>query len=227
LRYELFPNGADQFLIGTFYKRIKNPIEYGIITNGTTGKETFTPLNFSDSTHNGDAINYGIEAVLTKYFGKFGVSANYTYTHSRITTAKNIRGAAAPVTETRPLQGQADHIGNLSLLYKDPKLGLDVQVAFVYTGKRISQVSLHYGLDYWQRASAQLDFSIEKRISKQFSFYAKVNNITNTPRKVDLLQPLSIVAANNRPPEQESDNKILVQKDIYKISFLTGFRFKL
>jgi len=227
LRYELFPNGADQFLLGAFYKRIKNPIEYGIVTSGTTGKEIFTPLNFSDSAHSGDATNFGVEAVLTKYFGKFGVSANYTYTRSRITTSKIIKGAAAPVTETRPLQGQADHIGNLSLLYKDPKLGLDIQVAFVYTGKRISQVSLYYGLDYWQRASGQLDFSLEKRISKQFSFYAKVNNITNTPRKVDLLQPLSSVAASNRPPEQESGNKILVQKDIYKISFLAGFRFKL
>jgi TonB dependent receptor/CarboxypepD_reg-like domain/TonB-dependent Receptor Plug Domain len=227
LRYELFPNGADQVLLGAFYKRIKNPIEYGIVTNGTTGGEVFEPLNFSDSAHNGDATNYGFEAVLTKYFGKFGVSANYTYTKSQITTTKNIRGAAYPVTQTRPLQGQADHIGNLSLLYKDPKLGLDVQVAFVYTGKRISQVSLYYGLDYWQRAFNQLDFSLEKRITKMFSFYAKVNNITNTPRKVDLLQPLSIVAPNNRPPEQESENKILVQKDIYKISFLAGFRFKL
>ncbi|MEO6314109.1 MAG: TonB-dependent receptor [Chitinophagaceae bacterium] len=226
-RYELFPNGADQVLLGAFYKRIKNPIEYGIVTNGTTGGETFTPLNFSDSAHNGDAINYGFEAVITKYFGKFGISANYTYTRSRITTTKIIRGAALPVTETRPLQGQADHIGNLSLLYKNPTLGLDVQVAFVYTGKRVAQVSLYDGLDYWQRASAQLDFSLEKTITRRFSFYAKVNNITNTPRKVDLLQPLNLVAPSNMPPEQESGNKILVQRDIYKISFLTGFRFKL
>ncbi|MFT3932923.1 MAG: TonB-dependent receptor [Chitinophagaceae bacterium] len=228
LRYEWFPGAADQVLLGAFYKRIKNPIEYGITTAGTTGTETFTPLNFSDSAHNGDAINYGLEAVLTKYIGKFGVSANYTYTHSRITTTKYIKGAAAPTSQTRPLQGQADHIGNLSLLYKDPKLGLDVQVAFVYTGKRISQVSLYYGLDYWQRAFTQLDFSLEKTITKKFSFYTKINNITNTPRKVDLLQPLSSVIATNRPPEQEGDgSKILVQKDIYKISFLAGFRFKL
>jgi len=227
LRYELFPDGADQVLLGAFYKRIKNPIEYGITTSGTTGGEIFQPLNFSDSTHNGDATNYGFEAVVTKYIGKFGVSANYTYTKSQITTTKFIRGAAYPVTQSRPLQGQADHIGNFSLLYKDPKLGLDVQVAFVYTGKRISQVSLYYGLDYWQRAFTQLDFSMEQRITKRFSFYAKVNNITNTPRKVDILQPLSVVPPSNRPPEQESDNKILVQKDIYKISFFAGFRFKL
>ena len=227
LRYELFPNGADQVLVGAFYKRIRNPIEYGITTSGTTGGEIFQPLNFSDSTHNGDATNYGFEAVLTKYIGKFGISANYTYTKSKITTAKFIRGAPYPVTESRPLQGQADHIGNLSLLYKDPALGVDIQIAFVYTGKRISQVSLYYGLDYWQRAFAQLDFSLEKRITKKFSFYGKINNLTNTPRKVDILQPLSIVPPTNRPTEQENDSRILVQKDVYKISFLTGFRFKL
>ncbi len=226
LRYELFPGGADQVLVGAFYKRIQNPIEYGIVTFGTTGTERFQPLNFSDSTHNGDASNYGIEFVLTKYIGKFGISANYTYTKSEITTAKAIKGGAT-VTETRPLQGQADHIGNLSLLYKNPKLGLDVQAAFVYTGKRISQVSLYYGLDYWQRAFTQLDFSLEQRINKHFSFYAKVNNVLNTPRKVDILQSLLAVAPNNRPPEQEGNDKILVQKDIYKITFLTGFRFRL
>lgn len=227
VRYEWFPGAADQVLLGAFYKRIQNPIEYGIVTSGTTGSEIFQPLNFSDSAHNGDAVNYGFEAVVTKYTGKFGVSANYTYTRSRIITTKFIRGNANPVTQSRPLQGQADHIGNLSLLYKDPKLGLDIQLAFVYTGKRIAQVSLYYGLDYWQRAFAQLDFSLEKKISKQFSFYTKINNITNTPRKVDILQPLSIVAPGNTPPEQESAGKILVQKDIYKIGFLAGFRFKI
>jgi len=36
-----------------------------------------------------------------------------------------------------------------------------------------------------------------------------------------------VVPPSIHPPEQESDNKILVQKDIYKISFFAGFRFKL
>jgi len=106
-----------------------------------------------------EATNYGAEAVFTKFFGVFGVSANYTYTHSRVTTTKRlytfVQGTGNTqqnVSQTRPLQGQANHVGNVSLLYKDPRLGLDVQLAFAYTGDRIDQVSPYYGLDIWQKA---------------------------------------------------------------------------
>ena len=227
IRYEWFPGGADQILLGAFYKQIQNPIEYSIVRYGT-GKQVLKPNNF------GTANNYGIEAVITKYFGKFGFNANYTYTKSQITTDKNFyyrdnnnQLTTKTVQQTRPLQGQSDHVGNLSLLFKDARSGFDLQLAFVYTGKRIAQVSPYYNLDYWQRAYQQLDFSLEKRIARQFSFFVKVNNLTNTPRKVDILQPNNFLAGNKMLPEQEDANRILVQKDIYKINFLAGFRFKL
>ncbi len=227
LRYEWFPGGADQILLGAFYKGIQNPIEYSIVRYGT-GKQILKPNNF------GNATNFGLEAVFTRYFGKFGFNANYTYTRSRITTDKNFyyrdnnnQLTTKTVQQTRPLQGQSDHIGNLSLLFKDGKSGFDIQLAFVYTGKRIAQVSPYYNLDYWQRAYQQLDFSLEKRIVKRFSFFAKVNNLTNTPRKVDILQPNTFISGSKMLPEQEDADRILVQKDIYKINFLAGLRFKM
>jgi len=170
LRYEIFPRGGvNQIFIGAFYKNIQNPIEYAITRNGSPSAQYLKPENF------GNAQNYGVEAVVTKFFGMFGVSANYTYTKSRITTTKLYfyRDAALGITskvvdQARPLQGQADNIGNASLLYKNPKIGLDVQVAFVYTGKRIAQVSPYYGLDYWQLGQGTLDFSFEQRLAKHF-----------------------------------------------------------
>lgn len=225
-RYEWFPKGADQILIGAFYKQIYDPIEYSIVRYGT-GKQILKPNNF------GNATNYGFEAVVTKYVGKFGLSANYTYTKSGITTDKNFyyRDANGQLTtktvqQKRPLQGQADHIGNVSLLFKNGKSGTDVQLAFVYTGKRIAQLSPYYNLDYWQDPFQQLDFSLEQRIIKRFSFYAKVNNLTNAPRKIFILQPNTFITGNNRLPEQEDADKILVQQDVYKLTFLAGFRFK-
>jgi TonB-dependent receptor len=225
LRYEFFPGGADQFLIGTFYKIIQNPIEYAVVRNGGPSAQFLMPENF------GNAHNYGIEVVITKYKGMFGISANYTYTKSRITTTKQyfyrdpVLGITSKIVQqTRPMQGQADHIGNLSLLFKNPKWGLDMQLAFVYTGKRLSQVSPYYSLDYYQLGQGILDFSFEKRIGHHFSIYGKVNNITNAPSKTVIFQAPDPAS---KFPDQQYAAKTVVGKDIYQLTILTGVRFKL
>jgi outer membrane receptor protein involved in Fe transport len=229
-RYELFPNNADEILLGTFYKRIYNPIEYAVNVIGTT--QLLMPENF------GNATNYGFEAVFAKYFGQFGVVANYTYTKSQITTDKlyYYRTAAGTVTsrtqsETRPLQGQSDHIGNVAWIYKNSKLGLNMQAAFVYTGTRIALVNPAYGLDYWQAPTEQVDFSIEKTIGKHFSIFGKANNLTNTPYVLELHQSYNayLAAPGSRPLALQTDpnNVITVQKDLFKTSYLFGIRYKL
>lgn len=228
-RYELFPGGSDQVLLGAFYKKIDNPIELFVTRNGGPSAQYLQPQNTPNA-----ATNFGAEAVVSKFFGVFGVSANYTFTHSRITTSKILYSYGASgltqslVDQTRPLQGQADNTGNISLLFKSPKIGLNMQVAFVYTGERIAQVSPYYNLDYWSHSLSQLDFSFEKTIIKRFSVYGKVNNLTNAASKVFLKYP----HANIQNSEQEflgnqpNDNETAVQSDIYKVSFLTGLRYK-
>ncbi|MGF7081313.1 TonB-dependent receptor domain-containing protein [Mucilaginibacter sp. UYCu711] len=229
-RYELFSKNADEILIGAFYKRIQDPIEFAAVKTGVTS-QTLIPQNF------GDARNFGLEGVVTKYWGPFGVVANYTYTRSRITSDKlySFRNDAGQVTsriqsETRPLQGQSDHIGNLALIYKNPKLGLDLQGAFVYTGARISLVSPYYGLDYWQAPTKQIDFSVEKRFARKFSFYGKVNNLTNTPYILELHQSynnyLTAPGARTLALQSEPDKAIVVQKDYFKTNYLFGIRYK-
>ena len=224
LRYELYPGGADQFLLGLFYKNIQDPIEYAVVRNGGPSAQFLMPENF------GNAHNYGLEAVYTRFFGHFGVSANYTYTRSRITTSKQyaykdptLGITSKIIDQSRPLQGQADHIGNLSLLYKNPKIGLDIQVAFVYTGKRISQVSPYYNLDYWQLGQGVLDFSFEKRFLHHFYFYGKLNNLTNAPSKTVIYQA---PPAGSSFPDQSYSNKTVVGKEIYGLNLLGGFRYK-
>lgn len=224
LRYEFFGKGADQLLVGVFYKNIYNPIEFAIVRNGGPSAQFFMPQNF------GTAHNYGFEAVFTKYLGKFGFSANYTYTHSSITTTKQYfyRDPSLGITsklveQKRPMQGQADHIANVSLLYKNPKIGLDLQVAFVYTGKRIAQVSPYYMLDYWQLGQGTLDFSFEKRFGHHFYFYGKINNLTNTPSKLVIYQS---PAAGNKFPDQAYNDRTVVRRDIYQINLLGGLRYK-
>lgn len=232
LRYELFPGGADQVLLGTFYKHLINPIEYSIVRDfSKPGTQYLEPVNGNSAT------NYGLEAQVTKYVKQFGVSANYTFTQSKVVQSKSYvnyntaTGQPQPIQldQTRPLQGQAKHVGNMSLLYKNQKTGLDIQVAYVYTGERIAQVSGYYQQDYWQRPYGQLDFSFEKRVFKLLSIYGKVNNLTNASSQLFLKYPKSTIAylvPAVKLPQQDNSNDILLSRDIYKVSFLAGLRYK-
>ena len=223
IRYEIFPKGNEQFLIGAFFKNIQNPIEYGF---NQFGNNTFvyTPLNF------GTATNFGAEVVFTKYFKNLGISGNYTYTNSKITTTKRVYGRDASgsitnseSTQTRPLQGQSDHIANLSLIYKNANQGFDAQLSWVYTGQRINIVSPYLGLDYWQRGTSQVDFSAEKKFANtHFSIFAKLTNLLNNPIIVEVLKP----NISQNLPDQSDPNRILVQKDILQQGYLFGIRYK-
>ncbi len=232
LRYELFPGLADQILVGVFYKKLEDPIEYYV-------SNIYGPSSLYILPQNSNAVtNYGAEAVFTNYFGKFGINANYTYTHSSVTTPKRVVAVTDTAgiqtynqNQTRPLQGQADHIGNLSLLYKDPKIGLDVQLAFSYTGTRIVQVSPYYGLDIWAKPFETLDLSLEKRITSHFVFFAKINNLTDAPNKEYIKFPYTTVNAGlpsgyTVPFQDAGSNYTVAQKDYYRLSFLGGFRYK-
>ncbi len=220
-RYEFFPRGSEQLLVGAFVKNIQNPIEYGF-SDLAQNNIVYQPINY------GNALNYGAELVFSRYISNWGVSGNYTYTHSRITTTKRVYGRDANgstvVTneqQTRPLQGQSDHIANLSLIYK--KAGFDAQLAWVYTGKRINIVSAYKDLDYWQRGTSQVDFSAEKRFGGgRFSVFAKLTNLLNNPIIVDILRPNTLVGY----PDQNSKNRITVQKDVFNQTYLLGLRYK-
>ena len=228
LRYEFFDKGSDQILAGVFYKNITDPIEYGFLPT-TVSSANVVPFNYAP------ASNYGFELVVIKYIKNFGVSANYTYTSSTITTSKILEYQATlpdnsttirkdPVNQTRPLQGQSDHIANVSFLYKNPKNGFDAQLSWVYTGRRINLVSPYKDLDYWQRGFSQFDFSAEKKIFKRFQVFVKITNLLDTPLITEVLSPNYL---NADAPAQDGKDRIVVQKDEFRQTFLAGLRFKL
>jgi TonB-dependent receptor len=222
LRYEFFPGVFDEFMLGTFYKQLTNPIETQLQQASGGATLYLTPNNF------GNAHNYGAELEAKKFFGNIGASINYTYTHSQITTAKsiNIDGMVTYRDQTRPLQGQAANIGNASLLYKDQKLGFDAQLSLSYIGERIQAVSNYYGLDTWERPATFLDFSAQKRVGRHFIIYVKANNLLNTPYEL-------IIKQNNtynyigiaKYPHQESANYTTVQYDQYYARYSLGVKY--
>jgi outer membrane receptor protein involved in Fe transport len=232
LRYEFFPKALDQFLLGVFYKKIANPIEYSLVTSSSSKDLVLSAGNF------GTAHNYGLEVDVTKYISHFGVRANYSFTQSEITTSKKEaykdatgQNTLRTVDQSRPLQGQSKNIGNLSLLYKDSKLGLDAQVSAVYTGERINSVSVYLNNDIWQKGFVTLDLSTEKRVFKQFYIYAKATNLLNTPYQLFIklpYPPLAPAGAAGQAIEyQQAGQNTFVRKDNYQQYYILGLHYKL
>jgi TonB-dependent receptor len=202
LRYELFGKGEQHFYAGVFYKHIENPIELRISSDGAAEGRFFEqPLNSNPAT------DLGAEASFTQYWGRFGLTGNYTYTHSAISSGQ-LTYQGKTVSPTRPMQGQTAHIGNLSLLYKDVKHGAFVQVAYEYQGKTLAATSAYAGSDYVQRPMSTLAVSGEKDILKHFTVFGKLNNLLNTPT------------------EQFVQNTVLVVKNIYRASYAIGIRYE-
>lgn len=223
IRYEFFPGVFDEFMVGGFYKYLIDPIETSLQQASGGATLFYIPNNPSAS-----ARNLGAELLATKYFGNIGASINYTYTNSQITTPKtvNVLGDLIHRTQTRPLQGQAANIGNVSLLYKDQKLGLDAQLSLAYTGERIAAVSTYYGLDTWEKPATFLDFSAQKKIGRHFIVYVKANNLLNTPYELFIKQNNeSNYSGASKYPHQESPDYTTVQYDQFYARYSLGAKY--
>ena len=230
LRYELFPKGIDQILVGAFYKNIQDAIEYHVDRRGKTSAYSLQPQNDPNR-----AQNFGLEAVVTKYFHYWGVSANYTFTQSAVTTTKlyNVPSGgtsyvADTVSQTRPLQGQAAHVANLALIYKNPTIGFNAHLSWQYTGRNIAFVSAYKDLDYWHKGTSYFALSVEKHITKQVVVYAKVQNLLNFKPIIELKYSSDQFKQSNAYylPYQTGSN-LIVQRDTYGRNYLIGIRYKL
>ena len=222
LRYEFFPSLLDQVLAGFFYKKIDNAIEEGFVTDGHG--------NYNLSLANSNATNYGFEADVIKYFREFGVKANYTWTHSQTSSFKRsqVNGvvnndSTVSSLQYRPLCGQAENVGNVSILYKGAKNGYSAQLAFSYTGDRIYKVSPDLNGDLWQKGFWQMDLSAEKKFNCGIGIYIKAKNLLNTHVKVYLKE---VNPVNSQFPDHYATDKTTMLRDEYSDpSCLIGFRY--
>lgn len=208
LRYEIYPSILENITVGVFYKNIVDPIELGF-DNSNPASGVIKPQNL------GTAVNYGAEAVVSKRFGELGIAANYTYTHSALTSNKiqyQRFGTNDPVTinyqQTRPLVGQSGDILNIVLSLDHSPTGTYLELSYGFTGKRLVLVSPFDGFDNYQDPTSELDASFEQKISDKFTLYGKFSNLLNTPYRVVL------------------PDGMLVQQEYYKPDGQIGVRYK-
>ena len=241
LRYEWYAPGIlDELQLTAFYKRINDPYEKTLLNAADTlypipgNGLSYTPASkLTEQLRNyGTASNYGFEFSIVKNFSNIGITANYTFTSSRIDQAKKYKQRKDPqntasdiITVTRlqqrPLQGQSKHLANLGVSYRLPRYGWTAQVVGVYTGRRINEVSGWYELDNWQKGFAMLDLSLEKVLGSRWRFFAKATNLLNAGTRLYINGNIAGI------PGQTEKGKIIIENGNSRSTYLAGAQYRI
>lgn len=214
IRYEYYPNSKDVYSLGTYFKKIENPIEDQFVQAGTV---------LSTSKGNGDpATIYGIEAVVSKHFGGIGITANYSYVYSVVTTKKqvttiNMAGDLVQsfYNETRPLESQSPHVLNVILTYENKERGTVGNLSYNYTGRRLVAVSRLDGYDTYEEGSGAFDFSADQRIISSLTFSVKLINLFSSPVVTDVVSGKYLIHA-----------PLTIQRNFNKLRGTIGISYK-
>jgi outer membrane cobalamin receptor len=187
VQYEYSPNLSERFTIGYYHKTIIDPLEDEF---GSVG------LVFVTTKGNGDPAKVdGLEAQVAKQFGDFGISANYSYVHSEISSVKktprldvwgDLVFPIASFRQLRPLASQSPHIANATLSYQNERWGTGVNLAFNYTGRRLIAVADVDGYDTYEDGIAELDFSAEQGLFSKLRLNLKLMNLLNSETVIEV-----------------------------------------
>lgn len=216
IRYEYYPNPTDVFSLGVYYKKIMNPIEDQFQSVGVvlvTSKGNSSP-----------ATVYGIEAVASKHFGGIGITANYSYVYSKITSTKQVTTVdpfSGDLTqsyyqETHPLQSQSPQIANVILTYDNQNWGTDLNLSYNYTGKRLIAVGRLDGYDTYEDGTSEFDFSAEQKLFSHLKFTIKLVNLFSSPAVTE-------VASG----DYVKHDPIVILRDLNRLRGSIGFRYNL
>jgi TonB-dependent receptor len=175
LRWEWFLGGGDLISISGFYKDFDDAIERTIQPT----IELRTTFVNADS-----AWLYGVEFELRKNLGfmapwldNFNIIGNYIYSQSESETEPK-PGFVATNTK-RAMEGQADHIYNITLEYDNSAWGFTGRVLYNFTDERITDIG-GLGLpDIILEETNVFDIVLIKKIKENLTFKVVAENITN------------------------------------------------
>lgn len=178
LRWEWYTSGTESVSVGLFYKEFASPIE-AVIKPGAAEQRSF--INAQDATVR------GIELDATRELGarhpwlqNVYVGANLSLIDSMVSI--RLEDSGILTNATRPLQGQADLIGNFQFGYDD---GYLQKAALVYhvTGERIREVGIAGAPDLIDERYGELDFVYTRYWNERLELNLKVKNLLNPLQK--------------------------------------------
>lgn len=172
IMYERYMDNLDYFTFGAFAKILKNQIVTEQV--GTeNGLPVFSPVNGAS------ASVYGFEASANKrIFASFplSVNANYTFTETQADYGDD--------RDDLPLVNSPKHMGNLSLLYNNDRLGFFAVIGgtyrhFVFNKFEDTDDAVDGNENIWLDKTIHIDMSVGYNLNKKLSIKFQLNNLTN------------------------------------------------
>jgi TonB-dependent receptor len=161
---------------GLFYKELEDNVftfKYDEEIEGNDYEVT-QPLNGESADLWGVELAYQNNFTHAKgFWGGFGLYLNYTYVDSE---------ANYPDRESTRLQGQAEHTGNIALIYE--KYGFSGRLSYNFNGKSIFEIGGEAAEDLWVDDHEQLDFLGRVQLTKKISLVLELINLTDEPYRV-------------------------------------------
>lgn len=172
---------------GVYYKRIND-----FIVDQRWTDTPFQGSNYDQITqpmNAGKADLIGVELAWQRDFGfiapalrHFGLYANYTYTHSKITDFKLEREdneGNKLENENLPLPGSPEHLANVSLYFE--RKGLNIRLSYNFAGDFIDEFGSTPTEDRYYDQVNYLDLNASYTFAKHYTLYAEANNLLNQP----------------------------------------------
>lgn len=188
LKYEMFPEANQLFVVGLFAKHIKNPIERLFIANASSGGQIVTYDNSKSAVLFGAELELliplkKISAALTHF--SWGFNTSVMNTKVEVDLAKN----EIENSSSRALQGASNWLVNSDLKYEfEFKEDLKNTISLVYgvAGERIYAVGTA-GIDHiYEKPFHKLDFVWSSKLSKNIEAKLAIDNILNPSFKREL-----------------------------------------
>ena len=165
---------------GIFYKDINDFIVDGVQSDYDYLGQTWD--KYTQPKNGGDATLFGVEVAFQRQFNflpgflrQFGFYTNYTYTKS---TVRNFQIEGRDENDLT-LPGTPKNTLNASLYYEGKKLS--ARLSYNHAGSFVDEYSDEAFEDIYYDQVSYLDFNTSYQFSKNFTFFAELNNILNTP----------------------------------------------
>ncbi len=215
LRYEFYPNPMDVYSLGVYYKKIMDPIEDQFQSVGV--------VLVTSKANGNPATVYGVEAVLSKHFGGIGITANYSYVFSQITSTKqvsteNLAGNfdQSYYQQKRPLESQSPQIANVIFTYYNKDWGTNINLSYNYTGKRLIAVARLDGYDTYEDGTSEFDFSAEQNLLTHLKLDIKLINLFSSPSITEVVSGQYV-----------KHDPIVILRDLNRLRGSIGFKYSL
>lgn len=184
-------------------QRVENGVTFpnkGLFAGLTGPVDVYTYLNLPNAYARGIELNYQQQFTsLPGFLSGFGFNANYSYVDAQADIRDGVRSI---------LPSTSKNVYNASLFYD--KYGLNITLAASFIGKNIFGLGDSAATDTWTQDRLNVDLGASYEITKNFTCYLNVKNLTDTPLIFT---------------EGPAGNRI-IQHEFYGMTVQTGIRFR-